>query len=315
MTPWPATVRRLVYFGTPGIAVAPLRALCDAGFEVTLAVTGPDRRRRRRGAAEPSAVSRAAAGLGIPVTHRPEDAVGAAGDADGAVVVAYGRLIGAEVLDVLPAVNVHFSLLPRWRGAAPMERAILAGDTSTGVSLMALTETLDAGPLYDQAATSIGADETLAELRDRLVALSCPLLVELLRAGRVTPWRRKVRSPGPTRSARTTSASTGTARPRSCSGRSASAGPGPRWTGSASASSGPPSLPGTRNHAGPAGLLEGLVVGTAAGVVCCLRGSAGRRSPGTAGGGVAEGRPPPRNRPLRHLRVARTLHGPGRVAA
>ena len=181
MTPWPATVRRLVYFGTPELAVAPLRALCEAGFEVTLAVTGPDRRRRRRGAAEPTAVSRAATGLGIPVTHRPEDAVGAAGDADGAVVVAYGRLIGADVLDVLPAVNVHFSLLPRWRGAAPMERAILAGDDSTGVSLMALTETLDAGPLYAQSATPIGADETLAELRDRLVALSCPLLVDLLR--------------------------------------------------------------------------------------------------------------------------------------
>ena len=191
MTPWPATVRRLVYFGTPGIAVAPLRALCDAGFEVTLAVTGPDRRRRRRGAAEPSAVSRAAAGLGVPVTHRPGDAVGAAGDADGAVVVAYGRLIGAEVLDALPAVNVHFSLLPRWRGAAPMERAILAGDTTTGVSLMALTGTLDAGPLYAQAATSIGADETLAELRDRLVALSCPLLVELLRAGPRNPVAQK----------------------------------------------------------------------------------------------------------------------------
>ena len=183
MTPWPATVRRLVYFGTPEIAVAPLRALCDAGFEITLAATGPDRRRRRRGAAEPSAVSRAATELGIPVTHRPEDAVGAAGDADGAVVVAYGRLVGADVLDALPAVNVHFSLLPRWRGAAPMERAILAADTTTGVSLMALTETLDAGPLYSTAATPIGADETLAELRERLVDLSCPLLVELLRAG------------------------------------------------------------------------------------------------------------------------------------
>ncbi len=187
MTPWPATVRRLVYFGTPELAVAPLRALCDAGFEVTLAVTGPDRRRRRRGAAEPSAVSRAAAELGILVTYRSEDAVGAAADADGAVVVAYGRLIGTDVLDVLPALNVHFSLLPRWRGAAPMERAILAGDTTTGVSLMALTETLDAGPLYAQAATPIGPAETLVELRERLVDLSCPLLVELLQGGPRNP--------------------------------------------------------------------------------------------------------------------------------
>jgi len=183
VTPWPATVRRLVYFGTPQLAVPPLRALCEAGFEVALAVTGPDRRRSRRGAAEPSAVGRAAAELGIPVTHRPEDAIGAAGDADGAVVVAFGRLIAADVLDALPAVNVHFSLLPRWRGAAPMERAILAGDTTTGVSLMALENTLDTGPLYATAATPIDPSETLAELRARLVALSCPLLVQVLTDG------------------------------------------------------------------------------------------------------------------------------------
>ena len=187
MTPWPAMVRRLVYFGTPEVAVAPLHALCDAGFEVTLAVTGADRRRRRRGAAEPSPVSRTATALGIPVTHRPAGAVAEAGRADGAVVVAYGRLIGADVLAALPVVNVHFSLLPRWRGAAPMERAILAGDTTTGISLMALTETLDTGPLYARVATPIGAAETLAELRERLVALSCPLLVELLANGPRNP--------------------------------------------------------------------------------------------------------------------------------
>ncbi len=183
MTPWPATVRRLVYFGTPQLAVPPLRALCDAGFEVTLAVTGPDRRRSRRGAAEPSPVSRAATDLGVPVTHEAADAAEAAGSADGAVVVAYGQLIGGDVLVSLPAVNVHFSLLPRWRGAAPMERAILAGDETTGVSLMALEDTLDTGPLYAQVATPIGLAETLAELQARLVTLSCPLLVQVLTDG------------------------------------------------------------------------------------------------------------------------------------
>lgn len=126
-------------------------------------------------------MSRAAAGLGIPVSHDPSEAAAAAHSIDGAVVVAYGHLIGADVLDVLPAVNVHFSLLPRWRGAAPMERAILAGDETTGVSLMALTETLDTGPLYAQVATPIDPSETLAELQSRLVALSCPLLVQALR--------------------------------------------------------------------------------------------------------------------------------------
>ena len=128
-------------------------------------------------------MSRAATELGVPVTHDPSDAVAAASTADGAVVVAYGRLIGSDVLEALPALNVHFSLLPRWRGAAPMERAILAGDETTGVSIMALTETLDTGPLHARAATPIGPTETLAELRERLVAMSCPLLVELLRTG------------------------------------------------------------------------------------------------------------------------------------
>ena len=183
MTPWPATVRRLVYFGTPQFAAPPLRALHAAGFEIALVVTGPDRRRSRRGSSEPSPVSRAAAELGVPVAHDPSGAVAAAGAADGAVVVAYGRLIGSDVLDVLPALNVHFSLLPRWRGAAPMERAILAGDEATGVSLMALAETLDTGPLYTRVATPIGPSETLSELRERLVAMSCPLLVDLLRTG------------------------------------------------------------------------------------------------------------------------------------
>ena len=128
-------------------------------------------------------MSRAAAELGVPVTHDPSDAVAAASTADGAVVVAYGRLIGSDVLEALPALNVHFSLLPRWRGAAPMERAILAGDEVTGVSIMALTETLDTGPLHARVATPIGPTEALAELRERLVAMSCPLLVELLRTG------------------------------------------------------------------------------------------------------------------------------------
>lgn len=189
MTPWPATVRRLVYFGTPRLAAAPLRALCDAGFEVVLVVTGPDKRRGRRGKPEPTPVSLAAYELGVAVTHDPADAANSG--ADGAVVVAYGRLIGADVLAALPAVNVHFSLLPRWRGAAPMERAILAGDEVTGVSLMALEETLDSGPLYAQEATPIAHSETLAELQDRLVAVSCPLLVELLRAGPRDPVRQQ----------------------------------------------------------------------------------------------------------------------------
>ena len=262
MIAWPATVRRLVYFGTPQMAVAPLRALHDAGFEIALVVTGPDHRRGRRGAPQPSPVSRAAAGLGIPVTHDPGDATSGAGAADGAVVVAYGRLIGAAELDVLPAVNVHFSLLPRWRGAAPMERAILAGDETTGVSLMALAQTLDTGPVYARVATPIGQQETLAELRERLVALSCPLLTGALSRGLGQPtpqegevtWAAKI---GDDDLCLDWSRTAVELHPRVRLGRA--------WT----------TLDGSRlrvlratvvdGHAGPPGVLDGLVVGTAAG--------------------------------------------------
>ena len=262
MTPWPATIRRLVYFGTPQLAVEPLRALRAAGFEISLVVTGPDRRRSRRGSPEPSPVSRAAADLGVPVTHDPSGAVDAAATADGAVVVAYGRLIGSDVLDALPALNVHFSLLPRWRGAAPMERAILAGDETTGVSIMALTETLDAGPLHARVATPIEPTETLAELRERLVAMSCPLLVELLRTGPRDPVAQQGEA---TWAAKITDDDLRLDWDRPAAELHRRVRLGRAWT----------ALAGDRlrilragivpTHAGPPGILEGLVVGTAAG--------------------------------------------------
>ena len=274
MTPWPATVRRLVYFGTPELATAPLRALHAAGFEIVLAVTGPDRRRGRRSAPEPSPVSRAAAELGVAVGHDPGEAV--ATGADGAVVVAYGQLVGPDVLDVLPALNVHFSLLPRWRGAAPMERAILAGDKTTGVSVMALERTLDTGPLYSTVSTPIGADETLAELRDRLVALSCPLLVDLLRNGPSAPvpqkgevtWADKITDED---------LRIDWDRPAAESQRQVRL--GRAWT----------TLEGERfrvleaavvpGHTGPPGVLEGLVVGTGSGgLLLDVVQAAGRRA-------------------------------------
>src|ERR1700716_2650021 len=130
---------RIVFFGTPEDGVPMLRALHDAGHEIALVVTQPDRRRTRRGAPEPSPVKRAAAELGLDV-RTPLKAGEVAGEvaASGAtlgVVVAFGQLLPARVFDALPhgLVNVHFSLLPRWRGAAPVERAVLAGDETTGV--------------------------------------------------------------------------------------------------------------------------------------------------------------------------------------
>ncbi|MDP1818922.1 MAG: methionyl-tRNA formyltransferase [Acidimicrobiales bacterium] len=173
--------RRLVFLGTPELAVVPLRALVAAGFEIALVVSQPDRRRGRGGAQTPSPVKVAALELGLPVSDRVADVVETG--ADLGVVVAFGRLIKPEVLAAVPMVNLHFSLLPRWRGAAPVERAILAGDERTGVDLMAVEEGLDTGGIYRRAEVPIGPDDTLDELRGRLVAKGTEVLVAALQQG------------------------------------------------------------------------------------------------------------------------------------
>jgi methionyl-tRNA formyltransferase len=150
-----------------------------------MVVTRADKRRGRGGALMPSPVKAAALELGLPVTSQIDDVIGAG--AELGVVVAFGRLIKPNVLDVLPMVNIHFSLLPRWRGAAPLERAILAGDTETGVCLMQLEEGLDTGPVYGCTKLEIGAEETAEELRGRLVEAGTELLVDSLRKGLGTP--------------------------------------------------------------------------------------------------------------------------------
>jgi methionyl-tRNA formyltransferase len=173
-------VTRLAYLGTPEMAVPPLRALVEAGHDVALVVSRPDRRRSRGSATSPSPVKRVAAELGLPVT----DDLARVGDAgvDLGVVVAYGRLVPAALLEAVPMVNVHFSLLPRWRGAAPVERAILAGDALTGVSLMALEAGLDTGAVYASRELAIADGETAEQLRGRLVEAGTALLVDLLSA-------------------------------------------------------------------------------------------------------------------------------------
>ena len=171
----------LVFLGTPAMSVRPLRALHDAGFTIELVVTNPDRRRGRGSATSPSPVKEAALELGLPVTHEVDDVL--ATGAELGVVVAFGRIIKPHVLAAVPMVNLHFSLLPRWRGAAPVERAILAGDPTTGVEVMAVEEGLDTGGVYARAELDIGPDETADELRARLVAAGTPLLVEALERG------------------------------------------------------------------------------------------------------------------------------------
>jgi methionyl-tRNA formyltransferase len=175
-------VARLVYLGTPDAAVPPLRALVAAGHDVALVVTRPDRRRGRRGAPAPSPVKAAALELGLTVTDDLAEATGVG--AELGVVVAYGRIIPVAVLDRLPMVNLHFSLLPRWRGAAPVERALLEGDAETGVCLMAVEAGLDTGGVYAVESTGIDPDETVEELRARLVEIGCRMLVEYLVDGR-----------------------------------------------------------------------------------------------------------------------------------
>ena len=174
---------RLIYLGTPEAAVPPLRALVDAGHEVALVVTQPDKRRSRGGRSDPSPVKAAALELGLPLVT-PEkarevvDDVAASG-AEAGVVVAFGQLLPTALLEALPLgfVNVHFSLLPRWRGAAPVERALLAGDEETGVCLMQIEAGLDTGPVFACDRVPIDPSATSGTLRDALVHLGTRVLL------------------------------------------------------------------------------------------------------------------------------------------
>ena len=180
----------VIFFGTPEIAVGPLRALVAAGFTVDLVVTGVDKRRGRGSQTSPSPVKQAAIELQLPVTHKVSDAIALVASSDAkftgsyvGVVVAYGHIISSEALQVLPMINIHYSLLPRWRGAAPVERALLAGDEQTGVCIMQVVEQLDAGDILSSATTQISQTDTTTTLRSRLGEIANPMLIEVLSNG------------------------------------------------------------------------------------------------------------------------------------
>ena len=180
----------VIFFGTPEIAVGPLRALVAAGFTVDLVVTGVDKRRGRGSQTSPSPVKQAAIELQLPVTHEVSDAIALVASSDAkfagscvGVVVAYGHIISNEALQVLPMINIHYSLLPRWRGAAPVERALLAGDEQTGLCIMQVVEQLDAGDILSSATTQISQTDTTTTLRARLGEIANPLLIEVLLNG------------------------------------------------------------------------------------------------------------------------------------
>jgi methionyl-tRNA formyltransferase len=172
---------RLGFLGSPSFAVHVLDELVDHGHDVALVVTRADKRRGRGSASSPTPVKAEALRLGIEVTDKVGDLAGAGVELG--IVVAYGAIVPAAILEVVPMLNLHFSLLPRWRGAAPIERAILAGDEWTGVSVMGLEPTLDTGPVYARAEVPV-EDKDLEALRAELVVLGAALLVHELRAGR-----------------------------------------------------------------------------------------------------------------------------------
>lgn len=167
------------------MAVPPLEALHAAGFQIALVVTGADKRRGRRSKPTPTPVKSAALDLGLSVSHDLQEALHV--EAELGVVVALGQIIRRPVLERLPMVNLHFSLLPRWRGAAPVERALLAGDDRTGVCVMAVDETLDTGDVYAVRDIPVGERMTAAELRSKLTAVGADLLVDTLRHGLTEP--------------------------------------------------------------------------------------------------------------------------------
>jgi methionyl-tRNA formyltransferase len=168
---------RLAFLGTPEPALPSLRALVEGGHEVVIVITRPDRRRGRGGALSASPVKVLAEQLGLRVGHHPREIEGL--DVQRGVVVAYGALVSAALLERVPMLNVHFSLLPRWRGAAPVERAILAGDETTGVSVMSLEATLDTGPLHLVRPLAVG-DKSTGRLTIELAQLGADALLEVL---------------------------------------------------------------------------------------------------------------------------------------
>ncbi|EEW26266.1 methionyl-tRNA formyltransferase [Rhodobacter ferrooxidans] len=178
---------KIVFMGTPEFSVPVLEALASA-HQVVCVYTQPPRPAGRGQQPRPSPVQARAESLGLPVRHpvslrnAEAQAEFAALDADIAVVVAYGLILPQAVLDAprLGCLNIHASLLPRWRGAAPIHRAVLAGDGETGVCIMQMEAGLDTGPVLLRQATPIGPEDTTGALHDRLAALGAKLILQAL---------------------------------------------------------------------------------------------------------------------------------------
>ncbi|MBR9762071.1 MAG: methionyl-tRNA formyltransferase [Rhodobacteraceae bacterium] len=179
---------RVIFMGTPEFSVPVLDALVEAGHEIAAVYCQPPRPAGRGKKDRPTPVHARALELGLEVRHpvrlkgEDEQAAFAALNADVAVVVAYGLILPQPVLDAprFGCLNIHASLLPRWRGAAPIHRAILSGDAETGICIMQMEAGLDTGPVLLREATPIGAEEVTSELHDRLSALGARMITEAL---------------------------------------------------------------------------------------------------------------------------------------
>jgi methionyl-tRNA formyltransferase len=179
---------RLAFMATPDFALPALASLIEAGHEIACVWSQRPRPAERGQRERPTPVAARAVELGLPVrtpTNLRDPSAAeefAALDLDAAIVVAYGLILPPSFLAApkLGCLNIHASLLPRWRGAAPIQRAILAGDAETGVTIMRMERGLDTGPMLLRRATPIGSDETAGELHDRLATLGATMIVEAL---------------------------------------------------------------------------------------------------------------------------------------
>ena len=193
---------KVVFAGTPEFAAVALRALHEAGFTIPLVLTQPDRPAGRGMQLQASAVKQFALAHGIevlqPLSLRmdakdPQRAAEAAAaharllaiDYDVMVVAAYGLILPRSTLDIKPGINIHGSLLPRWRGAAPIHRAIETGDVETGVTIMQMEEGLDTGPMLLIESVPIAPDDTTGSLHDKVAALGGAMIVDALRRMKV----------------------------------------------------------------------------------------------------------------------------------
>lgn len=187
---------RVVFMGTPDVAVPSLHALIQSEHDIAAVVTQPDKPRGRGRGVSASPVKQLAEEHGIPVLQPASPKEDGFADAlrvfepQALAVVAYGHILPAAILDVAPAMNAHFSLLPRYRGAAPVQRALMDGATETGVSVFLLEPTVDTGPVVAVERVDVGPEETTGELLERLAPIGARLLVlsiDHLERGTLTP--------------------------------------------------------------------------------------------------------------------------------